>query len=1170
MRELLSKRPQPYYIYAPDYRRSSAGIRVMHMLCDALIRSGHEAYVTASVLSPEFMTPQLTEAVLEAHRAQALEPIVVYPEVVDGNPLNGKVVVRYILNRPGFIEGNGQFAEGDILYAYSRDLLGEDIPEDRVLFLPPFDLNLFRLPDNPAKRVPGKTCYYQGRRGELRVDPALLPPDAIEITPTWPESWEELADLFQCCEMFYCCGSSALATEAGLCGCLTVVLVEEGAPRIGVQETQSPGAAWGTSIEELERARRTLSLTRDIWLGFQRDFWPALDHFIEVTQAAAVKQQAASKSEIVSWLQRRSLTPVQDRLVTERRQRVGEGIRLGVVILDLEGDQAAVRKTLDSLAACEKDSAFVRPLLLSIMPVDAYPFDEDQISCTQEDWIVQLNNVLARQPQPWLMLVTAGDQFTQSGLLITDLELMKDPDSNAIFTDVLYSLPQDELAVGLRPDFNLDFLLSFPAGTARHWIFKREALLRLGGFDPSLSEALELDIILRLLAKEGTANFGHISEPLLITKAPLLANIEDERNVIVRHLRSRGYPDAQLSAPLPGRYQVIYGHSDNPVVSVLLLAGNDLSALQRCVEGLLASTSYQNFEILLIESHPDAVEVSQRLQEMDSLGEGKLRLIASPSLSFGALLNEAAAQAIGDYLLFFTSAMEVLHPDWLDALLNHAQRLEVGAVGGMLVTPEGNIAQAMQILGLEGALGSAFIGAKSDASGYMQRLQVDQNVSVLGLPGLILPKDVFFEVGGLDGDILVEDYIAADLTLKLREIGYLLVWAPAVRFLFRSEQKKGASTRDEDDFYARWLPRLARDPAYNPNFSLERIGGFKLADSSFSWRPLQSWSPLPVVLAHPADSQGCGHYRIMLPFQAMVDAGLLEGALATEFMSVPTLERYAPDTVVLQRQVSKEQLNIIRRMKAFSRAFKVYELDDYLPSLPLKNVHRQHIPKDFLKGLRQGLGYVDRFVVSTDHLAEALAGLHEHIHVVNNLLPVGWWGKLSSRRQVSARPRVGWAGGVSHTGDLELIADVVQELASEVDWIFFGMCPDKLRPFVREFHSGVPIDQYPEKLASLDLDLAIAPLENNLFNRCKSNLRLLEYGACGFPVVCSDLEPYQGDFAVTRVRNRFKDWCDAIRAHLVDLDATARQGDLLRQQVLGQWMLQGENLQKWRNAWLPD
>ena len=132
------------------------------------------------------------------------------------------------------------------------------------------------------------------------------------------------------------------------------------------------------------------------------------------------------------------------------------------------------------------------------------------------------------------------------------------------------------------------------------------------------------------------------------------------------------------------------------------------------------------------------------------------------------------------------------------------------------------------------------------------------------------------------------------------------------------------------------------------------------------------------------------------------------------------------------------------------------------------------------------------------------------------------------------------------------------------------MCPDKLKPYVKEFYTGVPIEQYPAKLASLNLDLALAPLEDNLFNHCKSNLRLLEYGACGFPVVCSDLITYRGDLPVTRVKNRFKDWVAAIRMHVADLDATAAMGDALRDAVMRDWTLTGQNLVDWRDAWLPD
>ena len=136
--------------------------------------------------------------------------------------------------------------------------------------------------------------------------------------------------------------------------------------------------------------------------------------------------------------------------------------------------------------------------------------------------------------------------------------------------------------------------------------------------------------------------------------------------------------------------------------------------------------------------------------------------------------------------------------------------------------------------------------------------------------------------------------------------------------------------------------------------------------------------------------------------------------------------------------------------------------------------------------------------------------------------------------------------------------------------MFFGMCPEKLRGYVYEVHAGIDIESYPAALAALDLDLALAPLEQNLFNECKSNLRLLEYGACGFPVVCTDIRCYQGDLPVTRVKNRFRDWVDAIRMHISDLDATAQQGDALKAAVLNGWMLEGENLELWRKAWMPE
>ncbi len=175
---------------------------------------------------------------------------------------------------------------------------------------------------------------------------------------------------------------------------------------------------------------------------------------------------------------------------------------------------------------------------------------------------------------------------------------------------------------------------------------------------------------------------------------------------------------------------------------------------------------------------------------------------------------------------------------------------------------------------------------------------------------------------------------------------------------------------------------------------------------------------------------------------------------------------------------------------------------------------------------------------------------------------------MRSLRRQGDKPRVGWAGATQHQGDLELLLDVVKETAAEVDWIFMGMCPKELLPYVREFHQGVSFEDYPAKLAGLNLDLAVAPLEHNRFNEAKSHLRLLEYGALGWPVVCTNIHPYQ-QAPVERVANNPRAWISAIRERINDLDASAAEGDRLRDWVIKHWLLE-DHLDDWLIALQPE
>jgi hypothetical protein len=124
------------------------------------------------------------------------------------------------------------------------------------------------------------------------------------------------------------------------------------------------------------------------------------------------------------------------------------------------------------------------------------------------------------------------------------------------------------------------------------------------------------------------------------------------------------------------------------------------------------------------------------------------------------------------------------------------------------------------------------------------------------------------------------------------------------------------------------------------------------------------------------------------------------------------------------------------------------------------------------------------------------------------------------------------------------------------------MCTPELAPYAAEIHDMVPIERYPETLASLALDVAVAPLQDNPFNRAKSNLKLLEYGWLGIPVVASDLEPYRDSPAVLA---RAGDWIEAIHALAGDRDAAVVAGARLLEWVEKNHLLAG-SIPSWIRA----
>lgn len=1118
-RNVYAAPQRPYYIEAPAYRRNSAGIRVMHLLCHVLNRCGHDAWLyPTGGTNPLWHTPMLTPQIVQQHAQAGRRPITVYPEVVSGNPRHGGSVVRYLLNRPGLIGGDTEFPASDLVFAYTQHLLPAGESPEHVLFMPPIDSSIFHNRDNPHDGQRNGWLFYPGRHAEALQEHQALAARCILITRDWPTSPQEMAALFRRSERVFCFESTSIALEAILCGCPAIVLPSpffNGTP-LGIEELGTHGLAFENTPQAIQQAVEGIPFAQEKYAAAENRFWDQLEVFIRDTQAMPYTPVAAPRPEqsiaqknapIQHWLDQRQPGKAQSRLIAQRLEEHAQcAPRIDFIVLP-GTDPSAARATLHSLQA------------------QGYPHLGLHIApSTDTD---ALNMLAAQSAAQWLCFVQAGTRLTPAGITLLALELMDTPGCRAAYGDEIVHEPTGEISTLLRPDFNLDMLLSWPAGMARHWFFRRDTFLEAGGFDAAFADAREFELLLRLIETGGLAGLGHVHEPLFIASPPPLANNAHEVAAIERHLRARGYEQAAVDTRLPGRYRLLYGHAVEPLVSIVVTQ-NQPALAERCIHSIREKTGYPNYEI-----------------------------VRTPS------------QARGDYLVLLGDGVTVLQEGWIDAMLNHALRPEVGIVGAKLLRADGTVQHAGVVLGLRGPAEHPFLRADVNDVGYMQRLQIDQNYSAVTGACLMVRRSLYEQAGGLDTQNLAASYSDVDLCLKIGKTGHLVVWTPHAVLLNEAHtapQHSADILSAQDAMYRKWLPEIARDPAYNQNLSL--LGkGFELETAlDLNWNPLP-WRPLPTVLALAADGQGSGHYRVIHPAVALSAAGLADVRLSQRHWLPAEMERLQPDAWILQSQVREPQIDMLRRQAQFTKIFKVAELDDYLPGLPAAHAHRPNLPQDVLGALRRFVALADRLVVPTAALAEALAGLHSDTRVLPTRLPPIWWRGLYGQRRAGQRPRVGWAGKAVHEEDLAQIAEVVLALAGEVEWVFLGACPAPLRPFVHEIHEAVSIEQHPRKLASLNLDLAVAPLAPGLFNECKGNQRLLEYGACGVPVVCSDLEPYRGALPVTRVSNRLKNWVDAIRSHTSDLDASGRLGDRLRDAVMADWMLEGKNLEKWLDAW---
>lgn len=282
------------------------------------------------------------------------------------------------------------------------------------------------------------------------------------------------------------------------------------------------------------------------------------------------------------------------------------------------------------------------------------------------------------------------------------------------------------------------------------------------------------------------------------------------------------------------------------------------------------------------------------------------------------------------------------------------------------------------------------------------------------------------------------------------------------------------------------------------------------------------------IYSYAADNQGCGHIRVIFPHLLLnhydeIPKVKVLASYGSKFIPDPNFYK---DLVFcqFQRSATKQQLEMLKYFKsnicAQTKTPIVYEIDDLLTEIPDWNfAHDWYKPQqEFIPDI---MGIFDGMICSTEKLKQVYSKYNKNIRVIPNHLPKFLWGEpLPFKEEISKKPRVYWGGSSNHFavkpdskgGDFgnELL-DFIKKTVDDIQWVIMGAIPQELNDVKGkiEFHPWQSIWKFPQYIKKLNIDIAIAPLEDNLFNACKSNIKRLEYTILGCPGVYSNVEPYK-------------------------------------------------------------
>jgi len=450
------------------------------------------------------------------------------------------------------------------------------------------------------------------------------------------------------------------------------------------------------------------------------------------------------------------------------------------------------------------------------------------------------NEAISMCSGDFITFLDQDDELTRDALFeVVSVATRHNPDliysDEDKFSDTLFG--RHYIDAHFKPDYSPDLLMSHNYIT--HLIaIRKDLLAKIGKLRPEYDGAQDYDLTLR--AAELAENICHIRKVLyhwryhtgsISHQAETREKCSDAgRRVVESTIQRRGINATVKNTIIPNHYRIVRQIIGQPLVSIIIPFQDKPEILEKCLRSIISITTYPDFEILGISNNstdPKIFEIMEHWPKIDQ----RIRFSEDNiPFNYSDINNHAAGLAKGEYLLLLNNDVEVITPNWIESLLEHAQRKEIGAVGGKLYYPDGSVQHAGIVVGIKGFAGRPNRRLPGDSTGYFHRLVLTHNVSAVTGAMMMVGKRKYQEIDGMDSANLPVSLNDVDFCLRLMEHGYWNIFSPYCEAIHAESVSRGFDSepgninrfqKEIRYFASRHHDVLeSGDPFYNRNLSL--------------------------------------------------------------------------------------------------------------------------------------------------------------------------------------------------------------------------------------------------------------------------------------------------------------------------------------------------------------